>query len=131
MFMKKEDIRPGMVVEFRNGTRAFAVKVEKGSDCREEIIFINFTGYMGINAYDENLLIKSKHPDVSKTTNDWDIMKIYNTRQKYGLGMNGLYSDEEIKKFELLWLREEIVEISLAEISQKFNVPISQIRIKE
>lgn len=126
--MTKKDIKPGMVVEFRNGTRAFAVKVEMGSNHEEVIIFIEPTGYMDLDSYDENLLVKDQCPE--EEPNEWDIMKIYDTDQKYGIGTNNLLSDKWIKKFKLLWSRKETVEISLEDISQKFNVPISQIRIK-
>lgn len=129
--MTKKDIRPGMVVEFRNGTKALAVKVEMGSNHEERIIFIEPTGFMDLDSYNENLLVEVQWPYTKEELDKWDIMKIYDTDQKHGLDTNGLFSDKCIKEFELLWLREEIVEISLAEISEKFNVPISQIRIKE
>lgn len=129
--MTKKDIRPGMVVEFRNGTKALAVKVERGSNHEERIIFIEPTGFMDLDSYNENLLVEVRWPYTKEELNEWDIMKVYDTGQKYGLGTNRLVSDKLIKEFELLWLREETVEISLVEISEKFNVPISQIRIKE
>lgn len=121
--MTKNDIKPGMVVEFRNGVRAFVVKVE---DCihREKIIFMEPNGFESLDSYNENLVISYPKLDLRKL----DIMKIYDTDQRYGLGLNEILSDKAI--FKLLWQREETIEISLEDISKKFNVPISQIRIK-
>lgn len=129
--MTKKDIRPGMVVELRNGSRYFAIKVELGCNDQETIIFIGPTGYMGIDDYDENLLVKPYPYQKEGEPNSWDIVKVYNTNQNYGLGTQGLLSDNGLIHFNLLWTRKETVEISLKDISQKFNVPISQIRIKE
>lgn len=129
--MTKKDIRPGMVVEFRNGLKNFAVKVELGYDKQETIIFIGPTGYMSINSYNEDLLVKSHFYGKEKEPSPWDIMNVYDTNQIYGVGIQGLLSNNRHKDFNLLWTRKEVVEISLADISQKFNVPISQIRIKE
>ena len=121
--MTKNDIKPGMVVEFRDGVRAFVVKVE---DCthREKIIFMDPNGFEYLDSYNENLVIPYPGLDFRKL----DIMKIYDTHQRYGLGLNEILSDEVI--FKLLWQREETIEISLEDISKKFNVPTSQIRIK-
>lgn len=98
---------------------------------KEKIIFIEPTGFMNLNSYNENLLVEVQWPYIKEELNEWDIMKIYDIGQKYGLGTNNLFSDKQIKEFRLLWSREETVEISLEDISKKFNVPISQIRIKK
>lgn len=119
--MTKNDIKPGMVVEFRDGVRAFVVKVEDFTH-REKIIFMKPNGFVSLNSYNENLVISC--PKLEKL----DIMKIYDIDQRYGLGLKEILSDEAI--FKLLWQREETIEISLEDISKKFNVPISQIRIK-
>lgn len=121
--MTKNDIKPGMVVEFRNGVRAFVVKIEDSTH-REKIIFMEPNGFEYLDSYNENLVISDPKLDLRKL----DIMKIYDTNQRYGLGINRILSDEVI--FKLLWQREETIEISLEDISKKFNVPISQIRIK-
>lgn len=121
--MTKNDIKPGMVVEFRDGVRAFVVKVEDFTH-REQIIFMKPNGFERLDSYNENLVISYPKLDLRKL----DIMKIYDTDQRYGLGLNEILSDEVISK--LLWQREETIEISLEDISKKFNVPISQIRIK-
>ena len=121
--MTKNDIKPGMVVEFRDGVRAFVVKVEDSTH-REKIIFMGPNGFNFLDHYNENLVISYPKVDLRQL----DIMKIYDTNQRYGLGLNEILSDEAI--FKLLWQREETIEISLEDISKKFNVPISQIRIK-
>lgn len=133
--MQKNDIKPGMIVEYRNGTKALAVKVTLYIDNREEIIFIGFTGYMDMGSYDTNLLVTPDSLKDQLRQSDWDIMKVYDTDQSYSLGIEALLSDDPYdnpyKEFTLLWERKEPVEISLADISQKFNVPIDQIRIKK
>ena len=118
-----------MIVEYRDGTKAFAVKVDLCN--REKIIFIDYTGYIDIDSYDTNLLLITNFYEDQQKHSDWDIMKVYDTDQSYGLGIKGLLSDNPYKEFTLLWERKELVEISLADISKKFNVPIDQIRIKE
>ena len=127
----KKDIRPGMVVEFRNGSKYFAVKAELGNDKQETIIFIGSAGFMDIDDYDENLLVKPYPYQKERKPNSCDIIKVYDTNQNYGLGTQGLLSDNGLIHFNLLWTRKELVEISLKDISQRFNVPIIQIRIKE
>ena len=124
--MLKEIIKPGMVVEFRNGVRAFVVKIEDYTHI-EKIMFIDPNGFEELDSYNENLVISHPKVDLKKL----DIMKIYDTKHKYGLGINGLLSDECTKEFKLLWQREETIEISLEDISKKFNIPVSQIRIKD
>lgn len=129
--MTKKDIRPGMVVEFRNGLRYFAVKVELYRNNQETIIFIGPTGYMDIDSYNEDLLVNPYFCEKEKEPSPWDIMKVYDTLRGYGVGIQGLLSDKGLADFNKLWTRKETVEISLEDISKKFDVPIGQIRIKE
>lgn len=49
---------------------------------------------MNLNSYNENLLVEVQWPYIKEELNEWDIMKIYDIGQKYGLGTNNLFSDK-------------------------------------
>lgn len=95
----KQDLKTGMIVEYRNKERMIVVG---------DILY-GETGCEKISFYNENLLEES---NVTKK----DIMRVYET--KYCLGFNALFNDNNL---ELIWKREEVKHMTTEEMRKKLE----------
>lgn len=114
----KENLKPGMVIEYRYGERALVVKANYEN--KEQIIFINNTGFNLLSSYNNNLTIRSNGYNI----NEFDIMKVFDPKDKFGLGFDIINSES----IELIWQRK--VTITMQEIADKFNCSVEEIEIK-
>lgn len=109
--MNKSDLKSGMVVKTRN-KELFLVVGD---------LLISETGFMTLTSFDINLKNKLVHT--------YDIMEIYKSTTQWGNGFSkGLYYRS---KDNPIWKREEIREVTLQEIAEKFDIPVENLRIKE
>lgn len=112
----KSDLKTGMVVEYRNGSRRLVLRDYQGTG---EDILIG-SGWRSLNDYTEDLAD-------SDDDKDYDIMKVY-VAINY---CDTLYLlDSKCCKCRVVWERKEIKEVTLEQIAEKFGVPVDQLRIK-
>lgn len=107
--MKKSDLQTGMVVKTKDGHIFFVFR--KG----EEIVLFNNDCYCGEALQDD--LTNSTNPNLN-------IVEIFQPEQIRSL--SGMLTTRN-----LIWKREETVELTLQEIADKFNISIDKLRIKE
>lgn len=110
-----EDLKPGMVVEYRNEERRLVLKTNKG---------LSLTGYTGyrsqLDLYDSNF--------GNLGCSQMDIIRVYNIKNPCIL--QNIFKNENL---ELLWENpsSNIIEVSLQDIADLLKVSVEQIRIKE
>jgi len=97
----KEDLKPGMVVEFRNGELCMAMPSKNG------FIIINSFSFVLLKEYDDNLLSIDRH---HKGT---DIMKVYGFS---GCHYKALDADKGDR--ELIWERREFKQMTVGEVKK-------------
>lgn len=108
------------IIEMRDGQILFASKLDNGLigffDKDFDLIVVH-------NCYDDNLLFESilNNPDNAC----YDIMKIYHPYSICAM------KADRMNENSLVWEREEILELTMADIAKKFGVKEEQIKIKE
>ena len=100
----KSDLKNGMIVELRNGNRYMVV----GTD------LLGLNGYMGLCSYNKDLL---KY-DSTSTDPDWDIVKVY----------KNIYHLDLKKANCIVWEREEVKEVTMAEVEEKFGCRVKIVK---
>lgn len=103
----KADLKPGMVVEVRDGARYLFVNE----------IFVSSGGYLQFISYNDDL--------THATYDCLDVVKIFNTR---GTEFGNILHDHHI---DLIWEREEIKEMTVSEIEEKLGFKVKVIADKE
>ena len=112
--MKKEDLKEGMLVEYRDG------RLRKVQLYQNELIVNSDNGYTELNNFSEDLL-ESHHSEL-------DIVRVY--RPNTPSPCNFFRFD--LHEFDLIWERyPSPVEISLKEVAKKFNIDIKKLKIVE
>lgn len=116
--MKKDftlnDLKPGMVVEYRNGSKRLVVSINS------KLYFISDTDYSEGSSDNYNT-------DLTRTSYTcFDIMKVYKVISVGGL----LYMLSSAHK-ELVWERKEPKVYTMQEIADKLGIPVEQLRIKK
>lgn len=109
----KSDLKPGMVVEYRNGDRRIILETEK------ELILSGNYGCSVLSSYSQNLLKIGSNLNL-------DIVKVYFIKDS-----KSLESILNLSNLKLIWERKETVELTLQQIADKFNVPVENIKIKD
>ena len=112
----KSDLKTGMVVEYRNGSRRLVLRDYQGTG---EDILIG-TGWRSFDNYTENLTDGGGDKD-------FDIMKVYAASDYCGT-LHLL--DKKCCEYKVVWERKEIKEVTLEQVAEKFGVPVDQLRIK-
>lgn len=109
--MKLSELKPGMVVEYADGTKRLVVVFDN------KLMFTGETGYQTdiTRWYNEDLT----HKDFASS----DIVKVYE------VNFGNIFT--LMTPSRLLWKRSEIIELSIEQIAKKFNVKPDQIRIKK
>lgn len=103
----KEDLKPGMVVEYKNGERRLIV------DINGELCLISNDSFATLKSFNNNLTCDC-NPNIN-------IVAIYNP------GMASLSSMLQTKG--LVWKRPEEVTLTMQEIADKFGIPVEQLKI--
>lgn len=109
------DIKPGMVVEYRNGERRLAVLI------KDNLHFLSNDKVLPNvkEIYNNDLTYRNGE--------SLDIMKVYNVNSIYE--MFGLLNND--RYLNLLWERPKEVVITMDEIAKKFGYNVEQIQIKK
>ena len=105
----KEDLKVGMIVELRNGKRYLVMEKDK---------LLSKYGNMSLASYNNDLEFSD---DVEKDE-AWDIIKVFKSNAN---NLNTLFQDDNL---ELLWEREIVKEMTLAEIEEQLGY---KIKLKE
>lgn len=115
--MKKEftkaDLKPGMVIEYNNGTRRLVTSCKKG---------IYFTG----DKYKTSDSVNMFTEDLRYPYGQQSIDRIYIV--KWECTLNEIF---DINNLELIWERNEPKEYTMQEIADKLGIPVEQLRIKK
>lgn len=107
----KADLKPGMVVEYRNGSKAVFING----------IFMEKHGWMPISDYYDDLI---NVRDLSCSSH-YDICRVYNSK---AFAVDNLFKPECL---ELIWERKEVKEMTVAEIEEKLGYKVKVISDKE
>ena len=109
--MKLSELKPGMVVEYADGTRRLVMMFD------DELMLTGKTGcQLSISKwYNEDFTHKEYGAN--------DIVKVY-------WGILGTF-DALITPSRLLWEKPTIIELTIEQIAKKFNIKPDQIRIKK
>lgn len=116
--MTKDDIKPGMIVEFLDGRRALVMEMPIALEGIQTILLMK-NGFIRLESYDSSLKMKRNNQLLRK----YDILKVYDINYEYGRGFNDMLDHPG----KLIY--HSAVEISLEDIAEKFNIPIESIRI--
>lgn len=111
-----KDLKPGMVVEYRNKDKRLVVLVSG------ELHFIGSNGVFPSikEGYNDDLTYK--------VDDELDIIKVYKVEILSALDTMFNTSNHCLK---LIWEREEVKEVTMQEIADKFGIPVEQLRIKK
>lgn len=115
-FLKKfkiKDIKPGMIVEYRNGWKALVI------ENNNELYFISDYGWSKESFYDENtLLIKEKFYS-NIMDNDFDIVAIYKHSNCH-FSIKDIFNNDNLS---IIWTRPNFIrQISKKDIEKAFNI---------
>lgn len=108
------------IIEMRDGQILFASKIDNGLIC---FFDKDFELIVNHSCYNNDLLFESTLNDPNNAC--YDIMKIY-----YPYSICAMKADRMNENF-LVWQREEILELTLKDIAEKFGVKEEQIIIKD
>lgn len=110
--MKKSDLKPGMVVENKQGVRFLVAEMNS------ELFLLGHHGFDNLCNYKE---------DFTNTTSELlSICKIY--QPKDGNSFETLLTS---RKGDLIWKRPEEVILTMQEIADKFGISVEQLKIKK
>lgn len=106
MTMKKEDLKNWMVVITREGYR-YLVRISGTNKT-----FVGKGAYLNFDSYNSDL--------TNRVDEKFDIMKVY----EYTRGDNALddFWTFHVFNYDLIWVREEPVEMTVAEIEEKLGI---------
>ena len=113
--MNKSDLKTGMRVEHRNGRMSIVVLGIDGGDR-----IVNERSRDGLDYYDDNF-------NNNKNYHEFDFVRIYD-KPDY-IDIPNLFNIE--LKGELLWERQEPIELTMQEIADKFGVSVENLKIKK
>lgn len=111
----KSDLKPGMVVEYKNGNRRLVVRINNDLHFMSSEEFLENVE----KEYDDNLTCAG-HESLN-------IMKIYSVNTIREL--NTLLS--ETYYLDLIWERKEPKEYTMQEIADKLGISVEELRIKK
>ena len=114
----KSDLKTGMVVEYRNGSRRIVFRDYQGTG--KDLLIGD--RWASLNDYPEDLA------DDDDGDRDYDIVKVYNAKD-FCATLRLL--DKKCCDYEVVWERKEIKEVTLEQIAEKFGVDVKNLRIKE
>lgn len=103
----KEDLKPGMVVEYKSGERRLVVKINS------ELSLISNGMFAELNTFNNNLTCDC-NPNIN-------IVAVYKTKPSSLATM--------LHTTDLIWKRPEEVTLTMQEIADKFGVPVEQLKI--
>ena len=111
MTFKKEDLKSGMIVEFRNGHCGLVV---------DDIIvirepFVDYFGHMWLRDYNDRLMTENW------IKGDYDIQNVYKVTSSH---MIKAFLMEGLKNVpvETLWTREDTLKVTINQVAKKFGV---------
>jgi len=107
-FMKKSDLKTGMIVEYRGGQKGIVLKDSVHGDIISSLS--EQTGY---------LWFSHLHEDLTAVSQIWsaDIVKIYESQERCAVRVE-----------RLLWERQEIREVTMKEVCEKFGEEVKIIK---
>ena len=103
----KEDLKPGMVVEYKNGEKRLVVEING------ELSLISNGMFAELNNFNKDLTY-DRNPNIN-------IVAVYKTKP------NSLYT--MLETTDLIWKRPEEVTLTMQEIADKFGIPVEQLKI--
>ena len=113
--MKKSDLKVGMVIERRNGSKMLVIETPSVGK-----FLSNYNSWCPFSDYAETLEYRGSNAR-------FDIVKVYKGA-KYGFSLNTLLECPG----EVIWEREKPkTELTLEQIAEKFNIPVESLRIKD
>ena len=112
--MKKSDLKPGMVIETREGNKALVIEVNG------KLYYTKWRMHNNISKY--------YNEDLTNKFSDLDIDKVYKISQPSPLST--LLDDTDLN-LTLLWERPKEVELTMDEIAKKFGIEVAQLKIKK
>ena len=108
--IKKEHIRPGMVIEYANGKRRLVTEIN------EELILVSNGNFLSLEEFNEDLTVDNESLVINKVG--------------FPLSAASLYTMLVYTNF--IWERPNpVTEITMEDIAEKFDIDVSQLRIKE
>ena len=112
--MTKSDLKPGMVIETREGNKALVIEVNG------KLYYTKWRTYNNISNY--------YNEDLTNEFSDLDVDKVYKISQPSPLST--LLDDTDLN-LTLLWERSKEVELTMDEIAKKFGIEVAQLKIKK
>ena len=112
--MKKSDLKPGMVIECRDGDR---------------LIMLNNEVAYGIDVY----MDLDRHND-DLTSKDWksnDVVKVYGVPDDTKSTLTQLLEHDSDYPLNLVWERTDEIVLTIDEIAEKFGVDPKNVKIKK
>lgn len=102
----KEDLKPGMVVEYKSGERRLVVEING------ELSLISNGMFAELNTFNN---------DLTHDRTNINIVAVYKTKPSSLSTM--------LETTDLIWKRPEEVTLTMQEIANKFGIPVEQLKI--
>lgn len=115
----KEDLKPGMVVEYANKVKHLVVEINN------EINLMGSDSFNRLSYYEDDLTIADKESDPVTATN-WRIDKVY-----IPVSMLSLKNMLDERFLLILWERPKEIILTMQEIADKFGIQVEQLKIKK
>lgn len=103
----KEDLKPGMVVEYKSGEKRLVVEINGELSLISDGMFAELNNFNNDLTYDRN-------PHIN-------IVAVYKTKPSSLATM--------LQTTDLIWKRLEEVTLTMQEIADKFGIPVEQLKI--
>lgn len=103
----KEDLKPGMVVEYKSGEKRLVVEING------ELSLISNGMFAELNSFNKDLT-HNRNPYIN-------IVAVYETKPSSLSTM--------LQTSDLIWKRPEEVTLTMQEIADKFGIPVEQLKI--
>lgn len=103
----KKDLKPGMVIEYKNGERRLVVEINGELSLISNGMFAELNNFNNDLTYDRN-------PHIN-------IVAVYKTKPSSLSTM--------LETTDLIWKRPEEVTLTMQEIADKFGIPVEQLKI--
>lgn len=103
----KEDLKPGMVVEYKNGERRLVVEIDS------KLLLISNGMFAELSNFNNDLTYDN-HSNIN-------IVAVYKTKPHSLSTM--------LRTTDLIWKRPEEVTLTMQEIADKFGIPVEQLKI--
>jgi len=113
MEFKKDDLKAGYVVQFRNGDYQIV------TDSIHGLLFLNMRSFIEVDQYKNELTFDGFNKEV-------DVIKVWGFA--YDISQS-LFIGTISRK--LLWERKEPKELTMQEIADKFGVDVKDLKIKK